>query len=302
MREFFFFCVTTRQAWAAERPVTDRPVGTTRADNGLRAGLHDRRRAAAVRPPPVVDEPPAGFGVSAAVWPPASESLLSGNRDFDRNAGSAAAPGTSGRILCASTRARRAVARWWNASARWYACNVPREVLLPQGPPGRLVESLPGISISCLGFWNSRLPSTACAVPFSNKPVAASPATAIPAGEKILAAARNPGKGEGDRERYHPDLSRTPAREGDSSAGSKPKWGEVHPGKQTLRYTSLRVSNSLLLRLSKTLAPGITDRAIDHLDRMKNLRQLNVAWTSMTPDAVNAFKERRPECNVSVSP
>jgi len=64
----------------------------------------------------------------------------------------------------------------------------------------------------------------------------------------------------------------------------------------------LRVSNSLLLRLSKTLAPGITDRAIDHLDRMKNLRQLNVAWTSMTPDAVNAFKERRPECNVSVSP
>jgi len=228
MREFFFFCVTTRQAWAAERPVTDRPVGTTRADNGLRAGLHDRRRAAAVRPPPVVDEPPAGFGVSAAVWPPASESLLSGNRDFDRNAGSAAAPGTSGRILCASTRARRAVARWWNASARWYACNVPREVLLPQGPPGRLVESLPGISISCLGFWNSRLPSTACAVPFSNKPVAASPATAIPAGEKILAAARNPGKGEGDRERYHPDLSRT-AKETVKKIRKETLAGEENP-------------------------------------------------------------------------
>jgi hypothetical protein len=136
--------VTTREAWAAERPVTDRRLGTTRADNGLRAGLHDRRHAAAVRPPPVVDGPPAGFGVSADVWPPASEPLLSGNPDFHSNADSTAAAGISGRILCASTRARRAVARWWNASARWYACGVPREVLLPQGPPGRLAESLPG--------------------------------------------------------------------------------------------------------------------------------------------------------------
>lgn len=233
-QELFFFCVTTRQARAAQQPVTDRPFGMTRADNGLRAGLHDRRRAAAVRPPPVVDEPQAGFGVSPDVWPPASEALLSGNRGLDRNAGSAAAAGISVRILCASTRARRAVAPWWNASARWYACGVPREVLLPQGPPGRLTESLPGTSISCLGFWNSRLPSSAYPAMSPHEPAAALPATSIPAGGKIFPPARNPGKGEGDRERYHSDLSpttketvkeipkQTPVGEENLSAGSKP--------------------------------------------------------------------------------
>jgi serine/threonine protein kinase len=42
----------------------------------------------------------------------------------------------------------------------------------------------------------------------------------------------------------------------------------------------------------------ITDRAFDHLDRMENLRQLNVAGTSVSPEAVEAFKRRRPECRV----
>jgi len=42
----------------------------------------------------------------------------------------------------------------------------------------------------------------------------------------------------------------------------------------------------------------ITDRAFEYIDRMENLRQLNVAWTSMTPEAVEAFKRRRPDCRV----
>ena len=46
----------------------------------------------------------------------------------------------------------------------------------------------------------------------------------------------------------------------------------------------------------------ITDRAFQHLDRIENLRQLNVARTSMTPEAVEEFKKRRPDCNVTRSP
>lgn len=42
----------------------------------------------------------------------------------------------------------------------------------------------------------------------------------------------------------------------------------------------------------------ITDRAFEHIDRMENLRQLHVAWTSVTPEAVEAFKKRRPDCRV----
>lgn len=42
----------------------------------------------------------------------------------------------------------------------------------------------------------------------------------------------------------------------------------------------------------------ITDRVFEHIDRMENLRQLHVAWTSVTPEAVEAFKKRRPECRV----
>lgn len=42
----------------------------------------------------------------------------------------------------------------------------------------------------------------------------------------------------------------------------------------------------------------ITDRAFEHIDRMENLRQLHVGRTSVTPEAVEAFKGRRPECQV----
>lgn len=47
---------------------------------------------------------------------------------------------------------------------------------------------------------------------------------------------------------------------------------------------------------------GITDQAFEHLDRMNNVRQLNLAWTSITPEAVEEFKKRRPECNVILPP
>ncbi len=42
----------------------------------------------------------------------------------------------------------------------------------------------------------------------------------------------------------------------------------------------------------------ITDRAFEHIDRMENLRQLHVGRTSVTSEAVEAFKGRRPECQV----
>jgi hypothetical protein len=35
---------------------------------------------------------------------------------------------------------------------------------------------------------------------------------------------------------------------------------------------------------------------------MNNVRQLNLAWTSITPEAVEEFKKRRPECNVILPP
>ena len=66
-----------------------------------------------------------------------------------------------------------------------------------------------------------------------HEPAAALPATPLPAGGKVFRPARNPGKGEGDRERYHSDLSpttketvkeipkQTPVGEAKLSAGSK---------------------------------------------------------------------------------
>jgi hypothetical protein len=51
-----------------------------------------------------------------------------------------------------------------------------------------------------------------------------------------------------------------------------------------------------LLDLNTT--PRLTDRAFQHLARIENLRQLNVAWTSTTTEGVEEFKRQKPECHV----
>lgn len=87
--------------------------------------------------------------------------------------------------------------------------------------------------------------------------------------EKKFAAAQNRGKGEGNREGHHPDLSRPTQRNGQEntevnpSAGSKPWWGERHTAKYTLTYTSLRVPNPLFSRVSEALAPADIDPAAE---------------------------------------
>jgi hypothetical protein len=246
--------------------VPDRRGETTSTDNGLRAGPHDRPPAAAARPPPVVDERPAGFGVSPGVWPTANEPLLSGIRDLDSNADSTAAAGTSGRTLCASIRAHASeIVRWWNPSARWYACDVPREVLLPQGPPGRLAESLPGTSISCLDVLE--LSSIRPCRPISPQTGYRSAShrtfgrkTTLPRRERREKAKDT----EKDTIRISPDHQRNGQEntEGNLTAGRKPKLGkytqvrEVATAKHTLTDTSLRVPNALLPRVSDTLAPA----------------------------------------------
>ena len=53
-----------------------------------------------------------------------------------------------------------------------------------------------------------------------------------------------------------------------------------------------------LVLLDLNTTPRLTDQAFQHLARIENLRQLNVAWTSMTAEGVEEFKRQKPECHV----
>ena len=53
-----------------------------------------------------------------------------------------------------------------------------------------------------------------------------------------------------------------------------------------------------LVLLDLNTTPRLTDQAFQHLVRIENLRQLNVAWTSMTAEGVEEFKRQKPECHV----
>ena len=53
-----------------------------------------------------------------------------------------------------------------------------------------------------------------------------------------------------------------------------------------------------LVLLDLNTTPRLTDQAFQHLVRIENLRNVNVAWTSMTAEGVEEFKRQKPECHV----
>jgi hypothetical protein len=103
---------------------------------GPAAAAHKQRAAAALR---------AVRGVAAAAWPLASGAPASGTPRPGNTAGSSAAAGTFDRTPCADTSARGEEKFWWNTGVGLYAESVPREVVLPLGPPERLSFSRSGI-------------------------------------------------------------------------------------------------------------------------------------------------------------
>jgi len=93
----------------------------------------------------VVGGLPDNFVAPAAVWSLASGAPASGIRRLGNTAGSNAGPDKYGRTRDADTSGDQGGGRWSDDVHREYAGDVPREVVLPNGPPEGLRLSLSGI-------------------------------------------------------------------------------------------------------------------------------------------------------------
>ena len=132
----FFCCVTTRRVNQAVQLV--QPVPASATDVG-----RDRCDAAALlwRLSLFAFEPRAVGDATAAALPPASDAPAADIRDPDSNADSNTAPRRSGHSLSADKCVVEIDSKSFPAAmtvTRCYTASVPREVLLPSGPPDRL--------------------------------------------------------------------------------------------------------------------------------------------------------------------
>jgi len=92
--------------------------------------------------PHAPDELPAADAAVAAAWRPASGARVSGTPGLGSTADSSGGPGRRSDTLGAGRSAGRDAGRWSKRPDRDYAQDVPREGLLPKGPPERSAKSL----------------------------------------------------------------------------------------------------------------------------------------------------------------
>ena len=135
-----FCCVTTRpgpRPDARPAPLPARPWVDPHKSFPHAAGL------AAHAPQPHAPEGlPAACAALAVAWRPASGARVSGTPRLDSTADSSSRPGRRDDILGAGRSAGRDARHWWKRPDRDYAQDVPREGLLPTGPPERSPKSL----------------------------------------------------------------------------------------------------------------------------------------------------------------
>lgn len=139
-----FCCVTTnldhhhrRQTWSWQRKAVHHiPCARLPRDELLRGGGH----AAGVLQPHVPRVPQVADDVGLVAWRPANDALASGNQHVGNTADSSAWPENCAHILCADRCGGQADGRWSNGTRSKYVEDVPREVLLPPGPPERLAK------------------------------------------------------------------------------------------------------------------------------------------------------------------
>ena len=103
---------------------------------------HAAGLAAHAPPPHALDELPAADAAVAVAWRPASGARASGTPGLGSTADSTAGPDRPGYTLGAGRSAGRDAGRWSKRPDRDYARDVPREGLLPKGPPERSAKSL----------------------------------------------------------------------------------------------------------------------------------------------------------------
>ncbi len=128
-----FCCVTTRSdphPGKAPRPARVQAGG----------GLLPAKHVADARPLHVLREPRDVHVVLFVASRPASDAPASGRWDLGNTAGSNAEPRKRGHSLCANRYVGPDAGRWRKSTSREYAGDVPREVLLPTGPPERLAK------------------------------------------------------------------------------------------------------------------------------------------------------------------
>jgi hypothetical protein len=140
-KERIKFCrVTTRPAPAGAACPETRPrrqvVGSPRRPR------HVAGRAVPSRPRHGIDALPVADAVVVAVWRLANGVEVFGSRGLGNTVGSTAGPGRPHGIPCAGRSGGQDVDRWSNGIDRDYAVDVPREGLLPNGPPERSIKSL----------------------------------------------------------------------------------------------------------------------------------------------------------------
>jgi hypothetical protein len=135
-----FCCVTTRPGLCPDvrpAPLPARPWVDPHKSFPHAAGL-----AAHAPLPHAPDELPAADAAVAAAWRPASGARVSGTPGLGSTADSSGGPGRRSDTLGAGRSAGRDAGRWSKRPDRDYAQDVPREGLLPKGPPERSAESL----------------------------------------------------------------------------------------------------------------------------------------------------------------
>jgi hypothetical protein len=161
-----FCCVTTRSGpgpaappeAASGVPVPGAAEAVPRAaeavprapEEGSHESLWQAPELAAPAPPRhVLGELPAADAAVAGVWQPASDARVFGTGDLGSTVGSTAEPDRRGHSRSAGRSASPGVGGWSNGGDRGYTGDVPREGLLPEGPPERSAKSLGHF------FWSS---------------------------------------------------------------------------------------------------------------------------------------------------
>jgi hypothetical protein len=133
------FCRVTTRPPPAVRPETIPRHEAVRRDDHR---WHAAGRAVLSRRPHALLELPAADAVVAAAWRPANAAPVSGTLGLGSNVDSAAGPDRCCHTPGAGTSASQAAGCWSNGADSKYAADVPREGLLPTGPPERSAKSL----------------------------------------------------------------------------------------------------------------------------------------------------------------
>jgi hypothetical protein len=209
------FCRVTTRLPPAVRPETIPRHEAVRSDNHR---WHAAGRVVLSRRSPALLELPAADAAVAAAWRPANGAPVSGMSGLGSNVDSTAGRDRRCHTPGASTSAGQAAGCWSNGADSKYAVDVPREGLLPTGPPERSAKSLGHFFFliaapSPTRWWLIRVytkrASQLCVLPNYPPPPLPSqtPPSTIPEKPTNIASNDAQGGGEGDKEGDGVDLN-----------------------------------------------------------------------------------------------